>query len=547
MFGRCRWIRRAALAAVATTIAVGAAAPVAGAHPIRGHVPFSVIVCKFSDQLTQDPSLQTIRDFMLDESPSPNSVAAYWRTVSYGLIDLQGTEVVGPYTMPITYDEGLNTDRWTMIQTCVKAAGASSTDPYTVPAGNRVVTVVNDGREHLGECKTPAGSWNGEVLANPCAMNTSFTGHETGHALGLGHSFSTDTTYLNSQYAQPGEYDDEMDIMSCMHCSGRATTEFSPGAPGLIGPYLDRLGWIAGTRLFRFGADGATSSTITLTALSNPDGDGYLLARIPFDPADLFHYYYVELRAPTGVDAGVGSIAVRIHEVKDGVSYLVRSGRDAVESLDANGVTITTVSKDATAETATVSISGDIADQCLAGYVKRAAGPTDHVCVTPARQAATAVENSLADSRRSPNGGAFGADTCLDGFVWRGAFDDDHVCVPPATRRRVARENRTAARRKNPARFVYGPNTCKVGYVWREADDTDYVCVTPATRAETRDENSLAESRREPGGGPYGPNTCQQGFVWRLAFPSDLVCVLPSSRSRAEEDNAAAEERVENP
>jgi hypothetical protein len=528
---------RAVILVLTTVIVALVVVPLATAHPLRGHVPFSVIVCKFSNRPTQNPSLQTIRDFFLDQSTSPNSIPAYWRSVSYGLIDFQGTQVVGPYTLPITFEQW--PDRWTMIQTCVNAARNSPQNPYVVPAGNRVVAVVND-------CKD-SGSAGGEVLMDPCAVNTSFTGHETGHAMGLGHSFSTDTSYRNAPWAQPGEYDDEFDIMSCMNCVGRSTAQFSPGPPGLIAPYLDRLGWIARPRIFRFAADGASSSTITLTALSNPTGAGYLLARVPFDPADLFHYYDIELRAPTGVDAAVGPIAVRIHEVKNGVSYLVRSGRTAVENLSANGVTITTVSKNAAARTATVAISGAIGDRCLLGYVWREARPSDHVCVSGARRSATAQENNLAASRRSPTGGPFGPDTCLQGFVWREAFAGDHVCVPPATRSLVANENRTASQRRNPARLVYGPNTCKQGFVWREADASDYVCVTPATRAATRTENALALSRREPNGGPFGPDTCKQGFVWREAFPTDHVCVTGASRSRAAADNAAAEGRVERP
>jgi hypothetical protein len=532
-----RRLRRSA-AAIAVVAGVGAvAAPVAAAHLLRGHVPFSVIVCKFSNRPTQNPPLQTVRDFFLNESTSPDSIPAYWRTVSYGLIDFKGTQVVGPYTMPIRFEQW--PDRWTMIQTCVNTAKNSPQNPYVIPAGNRVVAVVND-------CKD-SGSAGGEVLMDPCAVNTSFTGHETGHAIGLGHSFSTDTTYQNAPWSAPGEYDDEFDIMSCMNCVGRAIAQFSPGPPGLIGPYLDRLGWIARPRVFRFGADGALSSTITLTALGNPSGSGYLLARVPFDPSDLFHYYDVEVRAPLGLDAAVGPISVRIHEVKNGVSYLVRSGRTAVENLSANGVTITTLSKNAAAGTATVAISGAIADRCLLGYVWREARPSDHICVTGARRAATAQENSLAASRRSPTGGPFGPETCLQGFVWREAFSGDHVCVPPTTRSLVANENRTVGQRKNPARLVYGPNTCKQGFVWREADASDYVCVTPATRTATRTENSLAASRRSPTGGPFGPDTCLHGFVWREAFPTDHVCVTGSSRSRAAADNAAAASRVERP
>src|SRR5439155_1828280 len=82
-----------------------------------------------------------------------------------------------------------------------------------------------------------AGAVGIRVLLDPCGIFTSFAGHETGHALGLGHSFSTDTTYFNNAYASAGEYDDELDVMSCQNCLGRTTTRFSPGPPALIGPY----------------------------------------------------------------------------------------------------------------------------------------------------------------------------------------------------------------------------------------------------------------------------------------------------------------------
>ncbi|UWZ86637.1 hypothetical protein [Occallatibacter riparius] len=85
-----------------------------------------------------------------------------------------------------------------------------------------------------------------------------------------------------------------------------------------------------------------------------------------------------------------------------------------------------------------------VADTCKQGYVWREAGPSDHVCVTPAVREQSQNENALGASRRSPGGGAYGADTCLQGYVWREAFPGDHVCVEPDAKVRAARQNSLA-------------------------------------------------------------------------------------------------------
>jgi hypothetical protein len=87
-------------------------------------------------------------------------------------------------------------------------------------------------------------------------------------------------------------------------------------------------------------------------------------------------------------------------------------------------------------------------DTCKQGFVWREAQPSDHICVTPQTRTQTAQENSLAATRRDPNGGAYGPDTCLQGFVWREAFSGDHVCVPPASRDQAASDNAAAASRR---------------------------------------------------------------------------------------------------
>jgi hypothetical protein len=87
-------------------------------------------------------------------------------------------------------------------------------------------------------------------------------------------------------------------------------------------------------------------------------------------------------------------------------------------------------------------------------------------------------------------------DTCLQGYVWREAVPGDHVCVTPETRAQAAQDNSLAASRRSPTGGAYGPDTCLQGYVWRGAVPSDHVCVTGETRAQTAEDNSLAASRR---------------------------------------------------
>jgi hypothetical protein len=330
---------------------------------------------------------------------------------------------------------------------------------------------------------------------------------------------------------------------------------FGDGPVGLNAFHLDRMGWLPRSRILTFGADGATNRTVTLAALETPEAPGYLTIRAPFDPGDLNHFYTIELRRKINWDGGIPDNIVLIHEVKkreDGVyySFLLRdrtSQKNPVQSLNANGITISVGTINTATNQATVTITSQFVDRCLQGYVWREAASTDHVCVTGQVRSETRDENAQAANRRSPTGGPYGPDTCKQGFVWREAFPTDHVCVPVASRTRARNDNAAAAGRANPARIVYGPNTCKQGFVWRQADDRDWVCVTPQVRSQTQADNQQAANRRSPTGGPYGPDTCKQGFVWREAFPGDHVCVTGGTRTAARQDNDQANARLQYP
>jgi hypothetical protein len=231
---------------------------------------------------------------------------------------------------------------------------------------------------------------------------------------------------------------------------------------------LDRMGWIPMDKILRFGADGKFDKTVTLTALSRPENSGFLMARIPFNSQDKQQYYTVEYRVAENWDQGIGGSRILIHEVskKDGKkcstgatvpmsyqSYLLgRSLNEPVESIRLNGVRIDVISKDTSSMKATVRIrskkklGSDVygPNVCKQGYVWRQADLRDYVCTTPKRRNAVKVENSLAASRRDPNGGPYGYDTCKQGFVWRDAWPGDHVCVVPSSRTTASKENDAA-------------------------------------------------------------------------------------------------------
>src|SRR5260221_11619460 len=203
------------------------------------------------------------------------------------------------------------------------------------------------------------------------------------------------------------------------------------------GPHRDRMGWLTHEEIMTFGADGATSHTVSLVPLYS-SGPGTKLVRVPFDPGDLFHYYTIEYRIKTGYDAGFDANIVMIHEVKKGdrdprdvyLTYLIRShsgNRDPVQTLNANGVSITVGAM--TPGSASVTINSAMAGRCLPGDVWREGGPSDHVFVPPRNPTPAPQEKTQAAARRPPGGGADGPGTCRPGVVWREGNLGEHGCV----------------------------------------------------------------------------------------------------------------------
>ncbi len=533
-----RWIALSMLLSASLAVCSGA-----DARPFRGGIPWSFLLCKFSDSPApaNDPSY--FRNMTINAGTK--GLDDYVSSISNGLADLSGSSLHGWYTEPHTtaYELAL-TNRYQRLQDCVDAAKASPTDPYTVPSGQRIYVITSPFVDLVGfENSAALGS---DTVALPEIA------HEFGHGVGLNHSWSNDVTWKDISWAGPGEYDNPWDLMSAANIYVDQTGDFGGAPPDLDAQHLDEMGWIAKSRILTLGADGVLSRTATITALTHPEGAGYRIIRIPFDSNDRFHYYTVEYRVADGWDAGIPNSTLMINEVQNNGSYyqttLIRElgsfagtgNGPPVQSLNANGVSVSVVRT--STDTATVQVSTQFALPCAQGYVWREASSIDRVCVVPATRTQTAQDNAAAIRRAG--GGSYGPDTCKQGFVWREAYPDDHVCVTPAIRSQAANDNAAAYDHVNESLVTYGPNTCGQGFVWRDGDDSDYVCVTAQTRSQTATDNAAAASRKA-GSGAYGPDTCKQGFVWREAWPNDHVCVTPATRAQAQADNGQATGRLQ--
>jgi hypothetical protein len=120
-------------------------APVhAATRPYRGSVPWSVLLCKFSGSPDSTKTPDFYRDMFIRSGTG--GLNDYWQATSYGGVNLEGSVVKGWYTIPSTAAQGKiesTRDRNKSFRECVEAARTSRTNPYTVPAGQRIADTFN--------------------------------------------------------------------------------------------------------------------------------------------------------------------------------------------------------------------------------------------------------------------------------------------------------------------------------------------------------------------------------------------------------------------
>jgi len=288
--------------------------------------PWLAVLCRYPDKSDSLPSKSHFRQ-LLTNSYYP-SVDHLIREMSYNRANFQGSQVIGPYTLPLPYGrynfDGHDEDAYPefhmdIFMHDILGKIGNAVD-FTKFFGFYFIT------NYRLSCNLAPGyvcafitGW--EIDGNPYSTavfgpwaypHQTVFAHESIHSYGIIHS--------SGPYAET--YDSQWDIMSA---SGTCnTTNFTDplwhsdnGCLGIhtIAWHKFLAGWIEPTRIFSTGSSGAGIVTIERLELPPLVSGSYLMADIQLPGSQ---FYTVEYRRQVGYD-GVGAIpdeAVIIHSVQ---------------------------------------------------------------------------------------------------------------------------------------------------------------------------------------------------------------------------------------
>lgn len=270
--------------------------------------PYAIILCKFND--VPDEPLPVSR-YQEMYSSSFGGADDFYREVSDGRINIQGTRVYGWYTLPRARSAYVVNDQANLAQLfndCTRQADPDVDFRQVVGmamhfnafldccswGGSRTATLD-------GVTKTFATMWN----ASWARSGTSW--HEMGHSVGLPHS--------GGPYGRT--YDSVWDVMSASTSGRYLNSDFGFGGAQFIGYHKNLLGLIPAGR--RVTVTSGEWRGVLEQHARNANGTGPVLVLVPIaEPLRFGQAYTLELRAKTGYDVRLPRAALIIHSIVPG-------------------------------------------------------------------------------------------------------------------------------------------------------------------------------------------------------------------------------------
>ena len=287
--------------------------------------PWVTIGCKFKDS-TQTLKKRSYYDSVLKSTGNPDTkpnIDHYWQEVSFGNINLDGSQVGGPsgqdgfwYTLPqplSAYMSGTSPNLTKIANDCTAAAESAADTDVNFPAFAGINLMLSDdigccawgGSRSLtldGQNKNYAVAW----LPQRFASGHDWITHEMGHGLGLPHS--------SGPYS--ATYDSDWDVMSgsgeCDEAKpGGVTTldgvtikpdpTYKCISVDTISYHADLLNWIK-VRKYEVNTLGTHGGKNIERLDQPPNSSGYLMAKIPIKGSKT-QFYTVEARRLKGSDS----------------------------------------------------------------------------------------------------------------------------------------------------------------------------------------------------------------------------------------------------
>ncbi len=292
---------------------------VMAAAPITGTTRWVTLMCKFSDI----PAEQKARDFFQSQYGSaPGELGHYWKEVSYGKIDLAGSDAYGWFTLPqprsfyVTKVDGKDkADLSQLFKDCAAAADAEVSFAG-VQGINQMFNGDLDGFAWGGGSCAPLDGVNTckSVTWNPpwAFSNLAPLAHEMGHGYGLPHSDNSD--------GDSDTYDNPWDVMSDAWSDALRSAVFGT-LPKHINIYQrERLGWVDAARKQTIGADSQrVTINLDFASLATSSNRQMVVLTLPIQGGAFQNVIYtLEARRKTGAyESNLAGDAVIIHSLQN--------------------------------------------------------------------------------------------------------------------------------------------------------------------------------------------------------------------------------------